>query len=299
MLAATLLVLMTLAPAAPTGEVDLTKIERKIAKEPKYWGQPKYVLAVFGPKAETKVWLAFDGDELYFGGDGSDDLSAASRKAPYPLVQVATPGRGHATWADLPITEKDGKTQHKLTVVQQRPSGKLTLKVEGPRVQYTGGIDDGELMAADKAAEAPIVHFGGPLIAVVGTRHWPNTVLELAGKIEAGADLKLQAKLATPGLGKGAFASLNPALGGSLPANGSEKLGPDGIVAEIEYPAAEAGKPAVKQKVQMGMTCCCGFFTADARVPAGVGAGKARVTFTVPGSSPGLTAEKSYEFEVK
>src|SRR5262245_41925270 len=221
------LLLVLVAPAGHAELPDLTKIERKIAKEPKYAGQPKYLLVVFGPKAETKVWLAFDGDDLYFGGDGSDDLTALSRKAPYPLVQVATPGRGHAIWADLPITEKDGKTRHRLTVTERRPLGEISLRVDGPRIQCTGGIDDGPLMAAAKVAEAPIVHFGGPLLAIAGTRHWPSTTLDDVGAIQTNGQLHLQVKLATPGLGKGTFASLNPALGGSLPLGG-ETLGNDG-----------------------------------------------------------------------
>ena len=41
----------------PTQAADLTKIERTIAKEPKYQGKPKYCLLVFGPEAKFRVWL--------------------------------------------------------------------------------------------------------------------------------------------------------------------------------------------------------------------------------------------------
>ena len=44
---------------------DLTKIDRKIAKEPAYQNEPKYCLLVFGPEAKTRVWLVLDNDTLY------------------------------------------------------------------------------------------------------------------------------------------------------------------------------------------------------------------------------------------
>src|SRR5687768_10161165 len=45
----------------PTWAVDLTKIDRTIPKEPAYQSKsPKYCLLVFGPKAETRVWVVLD-----------------------------------------------------------------------------------------------------------------------------------------------------------------------------------------------------------------------------------------------
>ena len=56
--------------------VDLRTIDRSILKEPAYrTGQPKYCLAVFGPKAETRVWLVLDGDTLFIDRNGNLDLT--------------------------------------------------------------------------------------------------------------------------------------------------------------------------------------------------------------------------------
>ena len=42
--------------AAPLTAVDLTKIDRAIAKEPVYKSKsPRYCLLVFGPEAKTRV----------------------------------------------------------------------------------------------------------------------------------------------------------------------------------------------------------------------------------------------------
>ena len=47
------------------GAADLTKVDRRIRKEPAYESKPKYCLLVFGPEAKHRVWLVLDGDVLY------------------------------------------------------------------------------------------------------------------------------------------------------------------------------------------------------------------------------------------
>src|SRR5262245_47701417 len=66
-----------LAWLSPVRAVDLTKIERTIAKEPQYQSKsPKYCLLVFGSEAKTKVWIVFDGDEdVYVDRNGNGDLT--------------------------------------------------------------------------------------------------------------------------------------------------------------------------------------------------------------------------------
>jgi hypothetical protein len=71
------------ADAAPMP--DLSKIDRRIAKEPAYKNkQPLYGLYVFGPEAKTRVWAILDKskpdaaeyDILYFDRNASGDLTA-------------------------------------------------------------------------------------------------------------------------------------------------------------------------------------------------------------------------------
>ncbi len=79
------IVLVLVFPVAPLSgqEVDLRRIDRRIAKEPKYHFQPHYVLLVFGPKAEHRSWLVVDGDGieadsgrvLYLDRNGNGDLT--------------------------------------------------------------------------------------------------------------------------------------------------------------------------------------------------------------------------------
>jgi hypothetical protein len=64
-------------------DADLTKIERRIAKEPKYVAAPRYALFVLDEAAEYRVWTVFDKstpdapfyDVLYFDRNGDGDLT--------------------------------------------------------------------------------------------------------------------------------------------------------------------------------------------------------------------------------
>src|SRR5262245_26057979 len=69
------------APAPADRAPDLTRIDRRIAKEPAYRSkEPRYCLPVFGPEAKTRVWLVFDGDTLYADVNGNGDLTEAGER---------------------------------------------------------------------------------------------------------------------------------------------------------------------------------------------------------------------------
>src|SRR3954451_24836546 len=115
------------APAA-----DLARIDRTIKKEPVYLSKsPKYGLLVFGPKAETRIWIVLDlaaepsdpdGSKnfLYVDRNGDGDLTGADEKvactvhkqelfatfSPVPYVSY----RVHFDAGD--VADRDGKTKH-------------------------------------------------------------------------------------------------------------------------------------------------------------------------------------------
>jgi hypothetical protein len=63
--------------------VDLSKIDRTIAKEPVYQTKtPKYCLLVFGPEAKTRMWLVLDGKVMYVDRNGNGDLTGADEQVP-------------------------------------------------------------------------------------------------------------------------------------------------------------------------------------------------------------------------
>src|SRR5262249_51557517 len=67
----------------PSSAADLTKIDRTIAREPAYKGQPKYCLLVFGPEAKSRTWLVRDDEAIYVDRNGNGDLTGDSKRIQY------------------------------------------------------------------------------------------------------------------------------------------------------------------------------------------------------------------------
>jgi hypothetical protein len=69
-------------------EVDFTKVDRSIAREPKYISKPQYALFIFDPQAKFSVWAVLDKskpdlpyyDVLYFDKNGNGDLTEAGKR---------------------------------------------------------------------------------------------------------------------------------------------------------------------------------------------------------------------------
>lgn len=81
--------LLASSVASADSPPDLRKVERTIAKEPKYVAaKPLYGLLLFGPAAQTKVWLVLDKskpdadgyDVLYADLNGNGDLTETSER---------------------------------------------------------------------------------------------------------------------------------------------------------------------------------------------------------------------------
>src|SRR5215210_3146362 len=125
--------LIALAAAATVASAaDLTKIDRTIRKEPAYRSKaPKYGLLVFGPKAETRVWVVLDlagqpsdpdgsKNTLYVDRNGDGDLTAPDEKVSctvkkqetsvsFSPMSLVTYGP-HFDAGDIP--DRDGKPRH-------------------------------------------------------------------------------------------------------------------------------------------------------------------------------------------
>src|SRR5438552_7665237 len=86
--------------------VDLRTIDRSILKEPAYrTAQPKYCLAVFGPKAETRVWMVLDGDTLFIDRNGNLDLTEAGERV---RGEPSPKNQGEVQFNAGTITARDG-----------------------------------------------------------------------------------------------------------------------------------------------------------------------------------------------
>lgn len=209
---------------ASAAAADLAKIQRKIAKEPAYESKSvKYCLLVFGPKADKRVWIVVDGGDLYVDRNGNGDLTEKGEKTPRPKPVFEgyyeydlgkLPAFGIRCALRIDIYDGDFSLNFKQeSRYEQLAAPKLALK----------------------AADAPIVHLGGPLTLGLNT-----TELNCNDELP-----EIYAVVGTPGLGEGAFASITTV-------NVPENVHP---IAEIEFPNKNGrGKP-VKLKLKLSERC--------------------------------------------
>src|SRR5262249_52932496 len=156
------LFVMDLFCSAPAMAADLSRIDRTIAKEPKYQSKPKYCLLVFGLDAKTKVWLVLDGDVLYVNRNGNGDLTGEDKKVRRGKAHGEAPGN----FACGDIVKADGKTMGRDLWVSGSPEEGdmwITVNLDGKYSQSAGYDNHGFLKFADSPAQAPLVHFDGPL----------------------------------------------------------------------------------------------------------------------------------------
>lgn len=246
-------ILLALSSAAAAA-VDLTKIERTIAREPAYRDKPKYCLLVFGPEAKTRVWLVQDGATLYVDRNGNGDLTeegekvaaekrrdrdADDRNYTFAAGELREGGRRHlnlsvlvtdlnrASPAAKALLERDAQArQYNLQLEVEMP-GYQGLGTGGRIVQGAGSDSKGLLQFADRPQDAPIIHIGGPW--TMGF-YRPTTLW-----LDRGNEPDLI--FGTPGLGAGSFAYV-----------GYEGVVPDNLAPRIEItfpPRKPGGSPAI------------------------------------------------------
>ena len=177
--------------AQPAHAADLAKIDRTIKTEPAYQSKPTYCLLVFGPEANTRVWLVVDGDVLYMDRNGNGDLTEAGKRV--------TRDRGKAFKAGDIF---DGPTRYRhLWVSDDEDSVEIIIwcrSKDGDRRLFAGFDGPGKLRFADRPGTAPVIHFNGPLTAGFFLGH-PDGTSEL--RLD-----KLGFVIGTVGLGNGTFA---------------------------------------------------------------------------------------------
>jgi hypothetical protein len=217
---------------------DLTRIDRTIGKEPLYKTRPKYCLLVFGPEAKTRVWLVLDGDTLYVDRNANGDLTeegerfvptreymARRGRRVWKVGDVAPPG-GKGMYTELSMADivEAGDSRfggRGLGVRAKVPLGSTrSFQSAGSLVHPTEGH---RLRFADRPADAPVVHFGGPLrIMLLGPER-------LTRGIRPGQRYELHARVGTPGLSKEAAAIIDDT------AMFSFVSADHGSVADLEY----------------------------------------------------------------
>jgi hypothetical protein len=223
-------ILTLLVAAPPALGVDLTKIDRTIAKEPVYQTKtPKYCLLVFGQEAKMRAWLVLDGNVMYVDRNGDGDLTGASKR-----VEAKPPER--RVFELGPLSLAGSKIQYVVSEVGYYHSGRLYIKVThkgdfAHREVSWWNIED-DFQFADRPQDAPIVHVDGPL-----------TLKPMNKKqvfVRGDTPSRFPVMVGTPGLGKGTFTQLLLVF----------EEDPDGV-AEIVFPHRDPASKSIVVKVTL------------------------------------------------
>lgn len=233
---------------------DLTKIDRTIAKEPAYKAKPNYCLLVFGPEAKTRVWLVLDDDTLYVDRNGNGDLTEKGERFVLALDEYDRK-RGKRVWKVGDIAASDAKVRYTdlqvSDIAEDANSGlglghgiSVNVPVGKDRVpQCAGGFlyprRDFRLQFAARPADAPIVHFGGPLRMILLQPQ------RLTAGMKVGVEYELKARVGTPGLGKDTAALINS----DDPLDASSAALPDRAVSELEFADRDGQKQRLRKRL--------------------------------------------------
>jgi hypothetical protein len=281
------LLLCCFASRASAQEIDLSKIDRSIRKEPIYQTKdPRYCLLVFGLEAKTRVWLVIDGDILYLDRNGNGDLTDPGERfvvrgprEPIPQAKI---------WQHWGMTRPKKQTYEtdEEPILSCGPEiiwfnfGQIVPNEDHPNNPYSrdqktrpisidvatkGGFHESARLAfAERPEEAPILHFDGPRRL---------TLCDNDGSVSLcrTADRELELFLATPGLGARLLT-----VNGLIP----KEVHP---IAEIECPPGWLGREPVRWKVELQGRDSGTVFHGPVRVPFSAGTGTARVTLSYPG----------------
>lgn len=187
------LTIFTPLPATAGDPPDLSKVDRRIAKEPAYVaGQPLYGLYVFGPEAKTRVWAVLDKsradgpvyDVLYFDRNANGDLTESAKRivgkvsadhaATFEIGSFTDPATGD-THTDLKISRRAG----------DRPMVFLSMKWKGKHGVAGGYAEQSGPYTefAPRPEDAPVLWPGAedPL----AFQRWLWTTLTIGGADDA------------------------------------------------------------------------------------------------------------------
>ena len=223
---------------------DLTKLDRKIAKEPVYKNKPLYCLVTFGPELRPCIWLVLDGDILYVDRNGNGDLTEAGKRLEL---------KDH-NWAQFPEAEIEAAdhVKRKLSLfIYDWQAGQaagpdengpeLTIWDQGNRTYGAWGDHESAVIWGQRPETAPILHVGGPLQMGFEVR------AKAAFTRKTEDTFELNVGVGTKGIGKGSFVHLKY-WNGAIP----DQLQPK---ARLEFSNKTPGGPPVRLEVTLQHRC--------------------------------------------
>ncbi len=311
------------------GAQDLGKIPRTVGDQPTYVSDdPRYCLLVFGPKADTRVWLVLDlahnslrekpgrADALYADLNGDGHLTGPGERAPAEVVTSTRPAgyigrfKYAASEQHLPrftvgdVRARNGATVYKNLVVDVgwyifgRKDREVSLAVDVPGYgrQTIGGE---QLWFAADIAKAPVIWFDGGHTLRLAPSGMLQLPVDYTGKeppppsyvefpLVRGQTMPLRVEVGWAGVGPGTFLAIP-----------NDKPPADvHPVARVVFPPADPKRPLIEAVVELNKRCCGTLFQGSVAVPKEAALGKARVTLAYPGWGRGKVGSTVAEVQV-
>jgi hypothetical protein len=282
---------------------DLTKIDRTIAKEPKYTNQPYYALLAIGQEAKKHVWLVVDGETLYVDRNGNGDLTETNERIPrtkkYENIGTGQGWKGMDIfdigeveglrlrlefWVPdksfIPVTDFDKELQKDLK--ENGWEFSTLWRVDANCKSISGQIP---VTFCRRPQDAQICHLAGPLKSFL-------TGEDRQLLVRTAVDNFLNVEIGTPGLPprKWTKPKFAPVGTNEVPAD----LHP---VAHFEFPHKDANQPTIKLEVVLNQRGC-DQFGGRVRVPANAGTGKAKVSVSFSAWPEGKVAPTTFEVPI-
>lgn len=309
---------------------ELKSLPRKLDQEPRYVSKnPRYCMLVFGPKAETRIWLTLDlaydpllgkpgkTESLFADLNGNGKLTDDGEKIPVTVktVKRRSPITSFSNSEEynldllqfkvVDVKSKDGKTVYKDLLVEVdwyvggRADRAVTVSVDVPGHgrQSVGGD---AFWFESTPAKSPVIWFDGALtmrMAPSGLHHFP---VDYTGKeppppwhevfpLVPGLNMTLYAQAGTPGIG--VEQTFNVMDIGEAP----KYVHP---IAEVVFSHLDPKQPPIKVEVSLNKRCCGTLFKGVIAVPKEAALGKAKITYSFPAWTMGKVRPASYEIEV-
>jgi hypothetical protein len=256
----------------------LTKIDRKIAKLPKFESaKPGYLLLVFGKAAKEKVWVVFDGANLYVDKNANGDLTEDGEKIPADLGNSRPPKSYVYSVSDVG-EKKYGLQVSTISVGPDVVAPHVIVVHQGKMLQKVGPTD---IRFKPTPEEARVVHFGSTLLVAR-----PSLTMQAPLNAAKADDWRVQ--VGTPGVGAGSFASF-----------GNDDVAKDvHPVAEFVFQSKVPGGKPITKKVTLDQRCCGDQFYAKVEVPADAADAPAKVTLSFPNCPFGTVLAQTYDVPV-
>ncbi len=208
-------------------------VDRSVAQEPTYHSQsPGYALLLLGAEPKSRVWVVLDGNRLFIDRNGNGNLTERGECQAIKHLREAKSG------LNSPVQLAADQGQARIVAFEYEASTRGDPVRATIRVEVRGKFRQYAYFAfADRADQAPIMHFDGPLAIDAGS---PDDLMLFR---DDSNDLAISLSTRYPGQSANVFVDAERGL--------ATEVDP---VIDVEFPGKEPGK-SIRERQRLTHRC--------------------------------------------